>query len=75
MKQIIVISGKGGTGKTFLTACFATLSKKSCFVDCDVDAANLYILLQPKIKIKNIFKSAKKAFINNDLCNKCGKFR
>ncbi len=73
MKQIVLISGKGGTGKTFLSASFACLSKNSCFVDCDVDAANLYILLKPEIKVKDIFKSGKKPFIKKELCNKCGK--
>ncbi len=73
MKQIVLISGKGGTGKTFLTASFACLSKNSCFVDCDVDAANLYILLKPEIKVKNVFKSGKKAFIKKEICNQCGK--
>jgi len=48
MKRILVISGKGGTGKTFLTASLAAVARNAVMVDCDVDAANLYLLLQPK---------------------------
>lgn len=50
MKQILIISGKGGTGKTVVTASFAVLAKNKVMVDADVDAANLYLLLDPKIK-------------------------
>ena len=50
MKQIVVISGKGGTGKTVLTASLASLATDKVMVDCDVDAADLHILLKPKIE-------------------------
>ena len=49
MKQLAILSGKGGTGKTSITACFAGLLKKSVIVDCDVDAPDLHMLLHPKI--------------------------
>jgi MinD superfamily P-loop ATPase len=48
MTEIAVLSGKGGTGKTCISAAFATLAKNLVVADCDVDAANLYLLLQPE---------------------------
>ena len=73
MKQILVISGKGGTGKTVITGSFAALAKKKVMADCDVDAADLHLLLQPKIKERHIFKSGKTAKIDRKLCQQCGK--
>jgi len=73
MKQIVVISGKGGTGKTVVTASFAAIAKKSVIADCDVDAADLHLLLTPDIKQRHAFKSGKTARINKDLCSGCGK--
>ena len=73
MKKITVISGKGGTGKTFLTASFASISKNKVIVDCDVDAANLYILLHPDIKKEEVFMGGYEVSINQDKCIKCGK--
>ena len=61
MKQIVVISGKGGTGKTVLTASFAALAKNKVMVDCDVDAADLHLLIQPEIKERYDFRSGKTA--------------
>ncbi len=75
MKQIVVISGKGGTGKTVLTASFAALAKSKVMADCDVDAADLHILLTPEIKERHIFKSGKTAAIDQKLCTLCGKCR
>ena len=49
MKQLAILSGKGGTGKTSITACFATLAKTAVIADCDVDAPDLHMLLHPKI--------------------------
>lgn len=72
MKQITVISGKGGTGKTVLTASFAALAKRACFVDCDVDAADLHLLLHPVIKEKHVFKSGSTARIDKHSCRECG---
>ena len=69
MKQIVVISGKGGTGKTILTASFASLAKNKVMVDCDVDAADLYILLHPTIKQRVKFKGSKIAVIDQAKCD------
>ena len=52
MKEIIVISGKGGTGKTSLVAAFAGLANNAVLADCDVDAADLHLVLEPTIKQK-----------------------
>ncbi|MCK4796589.1 MAG: ATP-binding protein [Spirochaetes bacterium] len=73
MKQIVIISGKGGTGKTIITASLAVLAKNKIMADCDVDAADLHLLLQPDYKEKNIFKSGHTAKINKEKCNECGK--
>ncbi|MBU4376638.1 MAG: ATP-binding protein [Candidatus Omnitrophica bacterium] len=73
MKQIVIISGKGGTGKTVLTASFAALAKNKVMVDCDVDAADLHLLLQPVIKERHEFKSGKTARIDAAACQQCSK--
>jgi MinD superfamily P-loop ATPase len=73
MKQITVISGKGGTGKTVITASFAALARDKVMADCDVDAADLYLLLHPRIKETHEFKGGRKAILNIDLCTNCGK--
>lgn len=75
MKQIAVISGKGGTGKTVITASLAALAKNKVIVDCDVDAADLHLLLSPKVKEKYIFKSGQSAVTNKEKCIDCGKCR
>jgi MinD superfamily P-loop ATPase len=72
MKQIVIISGKGGTGKTVLTASFAALAKNKVMVDCDVDAADLHLLLKPEIREHHEFRSGVTAKINIDLCEQCG---
>lgn len=72
MKQIVVISGKGGTGKTVVTGSFAALAKNKIMVDCDVDAADLHLLLHPTIKERHEFRSGQTAVIDKKLCNKCG---
>ena len=71
MKQIVIISGKGGTGKTVLTGAFAALAKNKIMVDCDVDAADLHLLLNPELKEKHLFKSGFTASINQEKCIKC----
>jgi len=73
MKQIVVISGKGGTGKTILTGSFAALAKNKVMVDCDVDAADLHLLLNPTIRERHEFRSGKTARIDKKLCQQCGK--
>lgn len=73
MKQITILSGKGGTGKTSITACFAALSSNAVFADCDVDASNLHLLLNPKVKETMEFKGLKVAEIDPKKCIQCGK--
>lgn len=75
MRQIVVISGKGGTGKTVITGAFAALAEKKVMADCDVDAADLHLLLNPEIKERHLFKSGVTAFINQEICIQCGKCR
>ena len=70
--EIAVISGKGGTGKSSISAAFATLSEKVVLADCDVDAANLYILFNPTHEEERIFVSGQKAIIDYDKCRNCG---
>lgn len=72
MKEITVISGKGGTGKTTFTANLASLLIKLVLADCDVDAPNLHLLLEPENKNETIFKGMKLAVKNDDLCINCG---
>jgi len=64
MKQITVISGKGGTGKTTLVASLATLVKKAVLADADVDAADLHLLLKPQIQRREPFFASKMAVIS-----------
>ena len=73
MKQIVIISGKGGTGKTVICASFASLAKNKVMADCDVDAADLHLLLHPTIKEKHEFRGGKKAYIDQEKCIQCGK--
>ncbi|QER41646.1 P-loop NTPase [Thermodesulfobacterium sp. TA1] len=72
MKQILVISGKGGTGKTFFTGCLAVAISNKVIVDCDVDAANLHLLLDPKIEQSFEFIGGRFALINKENCIECG---
>lgn len=72
MREIVVLSGKGGTGKTSLTAAFAALSDGQVLVDCDVDAANLHVVLEPSIQESHGFIGGAKAGIDTDLCDRCG---
>jgi len=75
MKELVVISGKGGTGKTSIVASFAGLAEKAVFADCDVDAADLHLILQPKIKYTADFSGGKKASIITEKCIGCGRCR
>ncbi|MBU1700270.1 MAG: ATP-binding protein [Candidatus Eisenbacteria bacterium] len=73
MKEIVVISGKGGTGKTSITASFAVLGGKNVVVaDCDVDAADMHLLLEPDFGIAEAFYSGELAVIDQELCSGCG---
>jgi len=72
MKELVVISGKGGTGKTSLMAAFASLAKNKVLCDADVDAADLHLLMDPEIKKRQDFQGGGIAVINPDKCTQCG---
>ena len=72
IREIVIVSGKGGTGKTSLTAAFAALAKNSILCDADVDAADLHLLMQPEVKEQTDFMGGSKAVIDPDLCTGCG---
>jgi MinD superfamily P-loop ATPase len=72
MKELVIVSGKGGTGKTSIAASFATLAPNSVMADCDVDAPNLHLLLAPEIQASEEFIEAKVAVIDPELCTSCG---
>jgi MinD superfamily P-loop ATPase len=72
MKEIVVLSGKGGTGKTSITAVFAALMDGAVLVDCDVDAANLHLLLDPVVEETHDFIAGAKAQIDPGRCGGCG---
>jgi len=72
VKEIVVISGKGGTGKTTLTAALANIIPGKVVVDADVDAANLYILLKPENIRPTDFTGKAVAVIDLDACSRCG---
>jgi MinD superfamily P-loop ATPase len=72
MKSITIISGKGGTGKTILTASFAALAESKVMADCDVDAADLHLILKPEIEREEVFEGGKAAEIDRAKCVKCG---
>lgn len=72
IKELVVISGKGGTGKTSFTASFAVLAENAIMADCDVDAADLHLILSPTIKHRNEFRSGHEAVIRQTDCTACG---
>ena len=72
-KELVVLSGKGGTGKTSLVASFAALANKTVISDCDVDAADLHLILKPKIKERGDYSGSVVAEIDQDKCTACGK--
>jgi MinD superfamily P-loop ATPase len=72
MKELVVLSGKGGTGKTSIVGSFATLAKNKVLADCDVDAADLHLLLEPVIQQKHEFWSGQVAVIDEEKCTQCG---
>jgi MinD superfamily P-loop ATPase len=75
MRELVVISGKGGTGKTSLLASFAVLAGQAVLADCDVDAADLHLVLTPTIRRRETFRSGHEAVIIPELCRGCGKCR
>jgi MinD superfamily P-loop ATPase len=72
MKEIVVLSGKGGTGKTSIIGSLAVLAENKVLADCDVDAADLHLLLQPKIKETHDFQGGRVARIDAEKCTQCG---
>ena len=72
MKSITVVSGKGGTGKTILAASFAVLADSKVMADCDVDAADLHLILKPEIQREEVFEGGRAAQINRARCAECG---
>ena len=72
MRELVVISGKGGTGKTSLTASFAVLCKRPVIADCDVDAADLHLVLEPAVRARYDFFGGHEAVIRQEACERCG---
>lgn len=72
MKELVIISGKGGTGKTSITASFAVLACRPVLCDCDVDAADLHLVLEPSIRERHEFESGHEAVIRQEDCVSCG---
>ncbi len=72
IKELIVISGKGGTGKTSLLSAFASLAKNMVLCDADVDAADLHLILHPKVSSHHEFQSGNSAIIRKEKCTECG---
>jgi len=76
MKQLLILSGKGGTGKTTIASAFIKLSNAKAYADCDVDAPNLHLIMdQPFKPVKTDYYGLPKAEINTGLCTKCDQCR
>jgi MinD superfamily P-loop ATPase len=73
MRELVIISGKGGTGKTSLTAAFAALAENAVLCDADVDAADLHLLMAPEVKKRTDFMGGSLAAIRQDDCVECGR--
>ncbi|MBE3587990.1 MAG: ATP-binding protein [Thermoanaerobacteraceae bacterium] len=72
MRELVVLSGKGGTGKTTVSGSLAVLAPNKVMADCDVDAANLHLLLQPAVKETTPFRGMARARIDSERCLGCG---
>ena len=72
-KEITILSGKGGTGKTTISSSFASLATQVVMADTDVDAANLHLMNNAKIIEENNFYSGFSSYIDNSICKSCGK--
>ena len=72
IREVVIVSGKGGTGKTSITAAFAALSSNAVFADCDVDAADLHLILDPEVIEETDFLSGNLAYIRKEQCTACG---
>ena len=71
MKEVVVLSGKGGTGKTSIVGCFAALAQSKVLADCDVDAADLHLILKPVVRENHEFWSGQVAVIDEEKCTQC----
>jgi MinD superfamily P-loop ATPase len=72
VRELVVLSGKGGTGKTSLVACLAALADRKVLADCDVDAADLHLVLAPRVVHREDFSGGKLARVLPDRCAGCG---
>lgn len=72
LHELVIISGKGGTGKTSIAASFAALVDGAVLADCDVDAADLHLILAPEVKRREVFRSGHQAAIRQSDCTGCG---
>jgi MinD superfamily P-loop ATPase len=72
MKELVVISGKGGTGKTSLVAAFASIANEMVLCDADVDAADLHLIMGPNVMERHDFQAGHTAVIDPDRCTQCG---
>ncbi len=73
IKELVIISGKGGTGKTSISGSFAALAENKVMADCDVDAADLHIIMKHTVLSDESFSTSRKAVINPSLCTECGR--
>jgi MinD superfamily P-loop ATPase len=71
-RELVVLSGKGGTGKTSLAASLAVLAPRVVVADCDVDAADLHLVLGPRVRERHEFRSGEEAFVREEDCTGCG---
>jgi MinD superfamily P-loop ATPase len=72
MQELVVLSGKGGTGKTTVTGALAALWLRVVLVDCDVDAANLHLITRPQVRREYSFTASSRANVDMAKCNQCG---
>ena len=72
LQELVIISGKGGTGKTSIAASFVALAGRAVIADCDVDAADLHLVLQPEIQRREEFRSGHEARVRVEQCSGCG---
>ncbi|MDP8255278.1 MAG: ATP-binding protein [Candidatus Alcyoniella australis] len=73
MKQLVVLSGKGGTGKTSIVGAFAALADNVALADCDVDAADLHLILDPQVALEHEFLGGLSASNDLEQCSECGR--
>lgn len=75
IRELVIVSGKGGTGKTSITGAFASLAENSLLCDADVDAADLHLLMAPQVQSCSAFMGGSLAEIRLDDCSQCGRCR